>query len=339
MKAVVLEGKESVRVGEFKDPVLEKGSVKVEIAYCGLCGTDVHKFQGKGGSRPVTYPVPLGHEASGVVCEVGEDVTEYKVGDRVTIDPNWSCGHCYYCKEGITHMCENSRGVSKGLAEYVCAPQENIYKIPDEVTLKEAALTEPLSCCLHGMDLLDVKLGDTVAIIGMGSIGSIVLELCKKASAGDIIVIEANEEKREKAMAMGTTLFVNPLKENVMEKIEQAGIKNVNRVMECVGINDTIETALQIAGKKAIVVLFGLPDPKKDVPIKMRSILQREIEIRTSFLNPNTTERAIHILKNKDLDLSQIVSMEMPMENVPEELKSQEYMRNGKVIVKIKGES
>ena len=185
MKAAVLLGVKNLKITDFNEPPLLDNGVKVAVAYCGLCGTDFHKFMGKAGSRPVVYPVPLGHEISGVVVEVGKSVTEFKKGDRVTVDPNWSCGNCYYCKNGKRHLCSNSKGVVKGLAEYICPPKENVYLIPDSLSLLDASLTEPLSCCLHGVDLLDIKSGETVAVIGCGAIGALIMQILK-ASAGDL---------------------------------------------------------------------------------------------------------------------------------------------------------
>ena len=145
MKAVVLYGKEDVRLTDFPTPELKPGMVKVAVAYCGICGSDFHKVEGKQNTHAIHYPVPLGHEVSGYVAEVGEGVTNFKVGDRVTVDPNWSCGKCRSCKAGKRSFCENSRGVGKGLAEFVVAPVENVYRIPDSLSLRTAALCEPVA--------------------------------------------------------------------------------------------------------------------------------------------------------------------------------------------------
>ena len=207
MRAAVYFGRHDVRITDFQEPPLTDTGVKVAVSYCGLCGTDLHKYDGLGGSRPVIPPVVLGHEASGIVVETGRDVRDFHIGDRVCVDPNWSCGHCTYCQAGMPHMCENSRGVVKGFAEYICPPQENVYPIPDTLSLKHAALTEPLSCCLHGMDLLDVHMGDHVLIVGMGAIGSMMVQLCRLAGAAQIVVIEPQSEKKELAEALALPCF------------------------------------------------------------------------------------------------------------------------------------
>lgn len=334
MIAGVLQAPGKVEITEFPEPPMNEDCVKVAVAWCGLCGTDFHKFAGKAGSRPVTYPVPLGHEISGIVAEVGAKVTNFKVGDRVTVDPNWSCGHCYYCQGGKRHLCENSRGVVKGMATYICPPVENVYHIPDSLSLREAALTEPLGCCLHGVDLLDIKLGETVAIVGMGAIGSLMLQLCAHSAAAKIVIVEPEESKREAAMEMGATLFVNPTKENSADAIRAAGIR-VDKVLECGGIPATIETALDIAGRGATVVLFGVASPEARVAFKPYEAFTKELVIKTSYINPGTTQRAIDLLASGAIDTARAISKQLELEDLPEEMATRRWSRLGKVVVRV----
>lgn len=335
MKAGVYYGVEDFRVADFPEFPLEKDGVKIAVKYCGICGTDVHKFYGKAGSHPVIPPIPLGHEISGVVQAVGEEVTNFKKGDRVVVDPNWSCGVCSFCKNGMPHMCVKGKGVVKGMAQYVCPPQKNVYHIPDELSLKEAALAEPLSCCIHGMNLLDVKLGDTVAIIGMGTIGSIMVKLSSLAGAAQVIVIETVEEKREFAKELGATLFIDPAKEDAKQVIADAGIENVDKVMECVGNKITVESALDLAGKCATVVLFGLTDENQSINFYPYQAFQKELTIKASYVNPNTMDHAIKIMSGGKFPTEKFISEEISLEEVEQELKTQTYAKYGKVMVKI----
>lgn len=334
MKAAVLRGPKDVRVEEFPEPPMNENCVKIAVAYCGLCGTDFHKFSGKSGSRPVTYPVPLGHEASGVVVEVGKDVTQFKVGDRVTVDPNWSCGKCHWCHKGKRHLCRNSKGVVKGMAEFICPPEENVYHIPDSLSLRDAALTEPLSCCLHGIELLDVKMGDVVVIIGMGAIGLMMLQLCLKASAGKIIVVEPIEEKRETALKMGASLFINPQTEDVAKVIKENGITCVDKVLECVGLVPTAQLALEVADPGATVVLFGVSDNGAILPVDLYKAFTKELTIKTSYVNPGTMPAAIDLLEKKAIETDSFIQ-EIAIEQLPEELKTKQFTKKGKVVVRI----
>lgn len=331
MKAVVLYGPRDVNVGELPNPTLGAGDVRVKVAYCGICGSDFHKVAGKKNTRPIKYPVALGHEMSGVVAEVGENVREFKAGDRVTIDPNWSCGKCRYCKAGKTSFCENSRGVVKGMAEYVISPEENVYHLPESLPLRSAALTEPLACCLRGMDLLDVKQGETVALIGFGAIGAIMLQLIRNAGAGEIAVIEYNEERSSLAKELGADIF---LSSKDMEAIEKyASERIVDKVIECVGHSEVHETALKIAGRGATVVMFGVADSATQTPVSFYDAFSKELTIKTSYINPHTTDRAIRLLASGAINVEKTLAADITMEEAVEEFREPKYSRRGKVLV------
>ena len=337
MKATVLFGPKDLRVTDFNEPPLLDNGVKVAVAYCGLCGTDFHKFLGKAGSRPVVYPVPLGHEISGVVVEVGKNVTEFKKGDRVTVDPNWSCGNCYYCKNGKRHLCSNSKGVVKGLAEYICPPKENVYLLPDSLSLKDGALTEPLSCCLHGVDLLDVKSGETVAVIGSGAIGALMVQILKSTGAGKIIVFDVNDKKRDIALDLGAYAFINPATDSVEESVKNLGIECIDKVIECGGIPATASLALSVAGRGATVVLFGVSDSEAVLPIKWYDAFTKELVIKTSYINPNTTARAIAMLEHGVINASKAISAVIDMNDVEKEISTRALSSQGKVLVQVNG--
>lgn len=333
MKAIILHGKENISLGEFPTPVLHAGEVKVAVEYCGICGSDYHKYAGKANTHPIKYPVPLGHEISGIVAEVGEGVTQVKVGDRVTVDPNWSCGKCYFCQNGQPSFCENARGVVKGMAEFVVSPVENVYPLPEKLDMQIAALAEPLSCCIHGTDLLGVKHGESVALVGFGAIGAMMLELIKNSGAGEITVIETNEEKRDLAFEMGATRFISPLDEEAVNALAATG--RVNKVIECVGNKYAEATALKVAGKGATVVFFGVADAAETMPFSAYDAFAKELTVKTSFVNPYTTKRAIDMLASGALDTSKLISKVLTMEEALEELRHPNYSRRGKVLVKI----
>lgn len=333
MKAVVLYGPKQVDCGELPALPLKYGEVRTKVAYCGICGSDFHKVEGKQNTRAITYPVALGHEMSGVIAEVGEGVTDFRVGDRVTVDPNWSCGKCYYCKIGRTSLCQNSRGVVKGMAESVVSPQENVYHLPDKLSLRHAALTEPVACCLRGLDLLDMRAGERVALVGFGAIGAIMLDLLKNSGAGEIAVIEYNEARRPLAMEMGATVFFNS--EDKEAIAEYARENPIDRVIECVGKSSAQQTALDIAGRGATVVMFGVSDAAERLSLSMYDAFVKELTIRTSFVNPHTTERAVRLLASGVIDAERIISKVISMEEAVEEFRTPKYSRLGKVLVKV----
>lgn len=333
MKAVVLYGPGNVAVGDLPIKELGAGEVRVKVAYCGICGSDHHKVEGKKNTRKVTYPVALGHEISGTVEAVGEGVTEFKAGDRVTVDPNWGCGKCEFCKRGQRSYCQNSRGVVKGMAEYINAPVENVYALPDALSLRDAALAEPVSCCLRGADLLGVRHGERVCLVGLGAIGAIMIQLIKSAGAGEIIVIEYDESKESLAKELGADVFICSKDEAKIE--EYASKHNVDKVIECVGNTSAQLSALTVAGRGATVVMFGVADSAKTTPISLYDAFIKELTIKTSYVNPYTTERAIRVLSSGMLDTSKIIYRELTMEEAAEEFMSPKLSRFGKLLVKI----
>lgn len=333
MKAVVLYGPKQVGLGELPSAAPSAGEVRVRVAYCGICGSDFHKVEGKKNTRQVRYPVALGHEISGVIAEVGEGVSDLRVGDRVTVDPNWSCGYCYYCRTGRSSLCENSRGVVKGMAEYVTAPRENVYRLPETVSLRDAALAEPISCCLRGLDLLGLRAGERVALVGFGAIGAIMLSLLRRAGAGEIAVIEYNEERRALAMEMGATVFFSSSEGEKMTEYAQS--HPIDRVMECVGRASAQETALRVAGKGATVVMFGVSDSAERLSVSLYDAFVKELTIRTSFINPHTTERALSLLAVGAVDTERVIGSVISMEEAVEEFRAPKHSKRGKALVRI----
>lgn len=332
MKAGFYLGNHTYEVKEIKDRKPVDHEVKIEVAWCGLCGTDIHKFEGKNGASVVVPPIILGHECSGIVTEVGENCENFKPGDRVACDPSWGCGRCEWCKKGYQNFCIHRHGVAKGFAEYVYSPEENVYKIDHSLDLEDAAFTEPLSCVLHGMDLLNIESGSNIVMYGMGSIGSLMLQLLKLTAPKNLIVVEREENKQELAIELGAT------KACTDQEIEEIADKlNVDYVIECIGLKNTMEQAIHIAGKRAKVLLFGLGDPEENVSFNQFEAYTKELSIYTSYLNPHTSRKAISLLESGVIDTKKIISARLSLEEMGEELKTKKYSRKGKVMVSLSG--
>lgn len=338
MKAGVFYSKNDLRVEEIPKPSPKAGEVLIKVKACGICGTDVHIFKGDKGCFPTPSGTVLGHEFAGIVEAVGEGVKEIKVGDRVCVDPNKLCGDCYYCKSGIGHFCENmigiGTGVNGGFAEYCVVPQSQVYKIADSTSYEAAAMTEPTACCVHGIDMCNISCGDTVAIIGGGMIGMIMLQLAKLSGAGKLIMIEPVAEKREIAKKLGADLCIDPIGNDVKKVLCENGIKRISAVIECVGKTSTIEQAIAIAGEKSVVMMFGLTAPDDTINIKPFEIFKKEIELKSSFINPYTQKRALELIDNGKIDVSSIVYSCEPLEKLPEILADATLRAKGKFIIK-----
>lgn len=338
MKAAVYHGPGDLRVEEVPVRKLKDNEVKIQVKYCGICGTDIHIFHGDGGCCDVTPPLVPGHEFSGVVAEVGAGVKTVKVGDRVTGDPNDMCGECYFCKNGMQHFCKNNIGIGTtvdgGVAEYVIMREKQVYKVSDELSFIEAAMAEPISCCLHGIDLCNIKAGDTVLVMGGGPIGMIMMQLAKNAGASKVIMSEPVEEKREQALKLGATKTIDPLHEDV-EAVLAEYCENVNVVIECVGNVHTQADAVRFAGKGATIMYFGLAAPEESFPIRPDDIFKKELHITSSYINPYSFERAIQILESGTVELESLITNVVPLDDIADVFTKPEYRRTGKVMIQI----
>ncbi|WP_346706656.1 zinc-dependent alcohol dehydrogenase family protein [Merdimonas faecis] len=338
MKAAVYHGPGDLRVEEVPVRKLKDNEVKIQVKYCGICGTDIHIFHGDGGCCDVTPPLVPGHEFSGVVAEVGAGVKTVKVGDRVTGDPNDMCGECYFCKNGMQHFCKNNIGIGTtvdgGFAEYVIMREKQVYKVSDDLSFIEAAMTEPISCCLHGIDLCNIKAGDTVLVIGGGPIGMIMMQLAKNAGASKVIMSEPVEEKREQVLKLGATKTIDPLHEDV-EAVLAEYCENVNVVIECVGNVHTQADAVRFAGRGATIMYFGLAAPEESFPIRPDDIFKKELHITSSYINPYSFERAIQILESGTVELESLITNVVPLDDIADVFTKPEYRRTGKVMIQI----
>ncbi len=337
MKSAVFYGKHDMRVEESPMPKVGAEDVLIQVKACGICGTDVHIYEGDKGAAEVTPPTILGHEFSGVVAEVGSAVTNVKVGDRVCIDPNCYCGTCDFCRNGIAHYCTDMIGygttVNGGFAEYCSVNQRQVYKLGDHTTFEQGAMTEPVACCLHGMDMCNIHPGSSVVIIGGGMIGLLMLQLARLAGAARTALLEPVASKREVAKKLGADICIDPIRDNVKAALASAGMTWVNTVIECVGRTSTIEQAIDIVGNKGTVMMFGLTKPDDTISLKPFEVFQKEIELKASYINPYTQKRALELIDSGRLDVSSMVYAVESLDNLAEILAKPELRANGKYII------
>lgn len=339
MKGALFYGQEDLRIEEIQMPKTTAGNVLIKIHACGICGTDMHIFDGDEGAAPTPKGTVLGHEFSGEIVEAGEGVSKFKVGDRVCVDPNQLCGECEYCLGGIGHFCENITGigttVNGGFAEYVSVPASQAYKFSEDLDYEQAAMTEPVACCLHGIDMCDISCGDTVAVIGGGMIGLIMLQLAKIKGAARLIMIEPIEEKRNEAKRLGADITIDPFSEDTEKILKKKGIDRINTVIECVGRPQTMEQAISIAGKKSTVMLFGLTKPDDTISVKPFELFKKEIVLKASYINPYTQKRALSLIESGKIDVKSMIYKKIPLDELPKVLADKKNRCLGKYIVKV----
>ena len=272
MKSAVFYGKHDLRVEESAKPAVGKRDVLINVKACGVCGTDVHIYEGDKGAADVTPPTILGHEFAGVVEAVGSDVAGFKPGDRVCIDPNHPCGCCEPCRDGINHYCEHMTGygttVNGGFAEYCSVDMQQVYKLGDHTSFEQGAMTEPVACCLHGIDMCNIKPGSTVVVIGGGMIGLLMMQLAKNAGATKVVLLEPGLTKPDETITVKpfevfqkelvlTSSYINPYTQRRALELIDSGRLDVSSMVAKVASLDELgailsDPALRAMGKYII---------------------------------------------------------------------------------------
>ena len=337
MKAAVYHGVKSLSIDELPIPEPGADQVLVRVKACGVCGTDLHIFDGAKGAAECTPPTVLGHEFSGEIVKLGSHVDNWKVGDRVAIDPNNTCGECKWCLSGKAHFCSNMIGTGTtsdgGFAEYCVVHKRQLNRLSDQLSFEEGAMAEPVSCCLHGMDLTQVQQGDNVLIVGGGPIGQIMLRLCVLAGAAEIAVLDFVPEKLEAALAHGATCVANPQNPEDQAMLETRYPDQFDKVFDCVGNIASIKMALSWCGKQSTLMIFGLAGPDDVLDIKPFELFAKEITIKSSYINPYTIGRAVNLLNSGRLDVSDLIGTRIPLAEADKVFTDRSYFKSGKVVV------
>ena len=338
MKAAVFTGVGTFEIQERPIPEIGPEDALVKVAACGVCGTDVHIYHGDPASAPVKPPVVLGHEFSGIVEKIGSRVTRIHPGDPVTVDPNIYCGQCEYCRAGRKQLCENlfAIGVNRdgGFAEYCTVPESQCFQLDRGTDLLYGAMTEPLACCIHGMDRLPLRSGETVCIIGGGAIGLMMLQLARLKGAATIIVSEPAAGRRAVAEQLGADFTINPIEEKVGEKVRDlTRSRGADIVIECAGNPTAVRQSLEAAGPGASVLLFSVPMPGSELGLSLEAVYQKELTILGSRINPDTHSRAAALINRGLIRLDPIITHRYPIEKMDEAVRMQMSQESLKVVV------
>jgi L-iditol 2-dehydrogenase len=313
-KSVVWDGDQGVDLEPREVPEPGQGELKVRVEASGLCGTDLHIASGE--YPPARPGVTLGHEFSGTVVEVGEGVDAFAEGDRIVVDPNIPCRVCRYCHDGRPHLCENPEAIgvtrSGGLADFALLPAPQAYRVPDGLPSEAAALTEPLACALHAVDLGVLRPGERALVLGAGPIGILCSMLLVAAGASEVLVSEPNPDRRGRIRRLGA----EPLDpESVSEAI-------ADKVFECVGRPETMRAAVEATRPGGTVMWVGVAPPDAEVAVKPYDVFSRELTIRGSYTNPYVMDRALSLLASGRLDWQAVVTHRFALEDFGEAWKA-----------------
>ncbi len=319
MRALELTAYNRLEVKEVPKPVPAADEILIAVAACGICGSDVHGFDGSTGRR--IPPIVMGHEAAGTVAGVGPAVRGFEVGDRVTFDSTVYCGECAYCRKGEVNLCNRRQviGVSCGefrregaFAEYLTVPERIAYKLPESFSFAEAAMLEAVSVALHGVAVSEMKGGETVLVIGAGMIGLLLLQAARAAGAARVFVADVDATRLELAKRLGADLVVMGSGELLREEmLRQTGGDGVDVVLEAVGREETIAGAIDCVRKGGTVALVGNISPQVQMPLQ--KVVSRQIRLQGSCASAGEYPQAIELIASGKIRVDVLITAVAPL--------------------------
>ncbi|MDR7544146.1 MAG: alcohol dehydrogenase catalytic domain-containing protein [Armatimonadota bacterium] len=348
MQAARLFGTRDMRVVQVNRPHPARGEVVVRVAYAGICGTDLEIYTGR---MPfvrmgwVPLPQTLGHEWSGIVDEVGEGVTEFAPGDRVTGDVTISCRMCEYCKAGRYNICPNRRSVGiirkdGAFAEFLVMPIHHVYKLPEGLSLEDAAVTEPASCALHAVQRLGPDPGDRIVVIGDGTLGLLALQAARAVGAGRVVLIGSHDEKLAIARQLGAYATVNRHRDDVVQApLDLLGGK-VEGVIEASGNAAAFGSALRLlrpGGRMVIISIYHEPVSSADLAF----VATNEIVLSGTLAGPNVFPGLLRLMAEGAIRTRPLITQRLPLAQVPDAFQKIESRSelSVKTMVTIRGEA
>ncbi len=314
MKAAIIEAPGEIRVGTVPDPTPARGEVVVEVAACGVCGTDLHIADGE--LPAVRYPVVPGHELAGEVVAVGPGVVDLAEGDRVAVDPSLYCGHCRFCRVGRGNLCENWNAIGVtvpgGSAEYLAVPAGNAYVLPESLSYRRAALIEPLSCAVHGMHVLSPRMGDTFLIVGAGTMGLMLLQLALHGNASTVAVADLSEERLGRARRLGASSVTTDM--SSLREVEDLGF---DCVIDATGVPRAIEGAFDMVKRGGKLLVFGVAPAEAQVSIPPFRIYNDEITVLGSMAILHSYAPAVDLMVSGAFDAEGLLTETMTLGTYP----------------------
>jgi L-iditol 2-dehydrogenase len=323
MKALLLTEYKSLEVVDFPKPEVAPHEVLVRVGACGICGSDVHGYDGSTGRR--IPPLVMGHEAAGVIEEVGAEVRGFEPGDRVTFDSTVYCGTCEYCRAGRVNLCNNRQvlGVSCGeyrrhgaFAEFVAVPSRIVYKLPAGLPLEHAALIEAVSVAVHAVKRSPPSPSDDVLVVGSGMIGLLVIQVLRHAGCQRLIAIDVDDGRLQLARKLGATDTVNAKSEDAVARVMHlTDGRGVAAAWEAVGTSGTVQTAIQCVRKGGSVTLVGNLAPQIDIPLQ--AVVTRELTLYGSCASSGEYPECIELMASGAVDVTPLISAEIALDEAP----------------------
>lgn len=320
-RAVYMTGLNKMEIREVEVPKIKENEVLVKLEYVGICGSDVHYLEhGAIGDFVVNGDFILGHECAGEIVEVGSKVTDLQIGDKVALEPGCTCGQCEFCKSGKYNLCPDVEFLATPpyhgcLENYIAFPANMCFKLPENITTKEGALVEPLAVGMHAAAQGNVKLGDSVVILGAGCIGLVTLLACKAYGATDITVVDVMQKRLDYAMKLGATRVINAREVDTVKAMEEiTNGKGTDVVIETAGSKITYQQTAYLVKRGGTIVLVGMA-PEDIIEYNFAKILAKEAMINSVFRYRNIYPKAINAIAKGIIDVSGIVTHEFDFED------------------------
>lgn len=319
MKALILKEYNTFVYEDVPMPQLGAQDVMVQVKACGICGSDVHGMDGSTGRR--IPPLIMGHEASGVIVRVGQDVTDWAQGDRVTFDSTVYPLDDWYTRQGLYNLSDNRQvlGVScddyrrhGAFAEYVSVPQHILYRLPDSVSFDQAAMVEPISISLHALNLTSLGLHDTAMVVGSGMIGLFMVQIVRAAGCSQVIAVDLEDHKLELAKRLGATTVLNPRRDDIPSVVR--GLtegRGADVAFEAVGITATVKTAVESVRKGGTVTLIGNIAPSIELPLQW--VVTRQIRLQGSCGIRGEYPAALSMIEKGIIHVDDLISATSPL--------------------------
>lgn len=333
MKAAVFHGQKDIRLEEVPEPEVREGNIKVKVDWCGICGTDLHEYLAgpifippTGSPHPLTgdtLPLTLGHEFAGEVVEVGDGSAEVNTGDRVAIEPVFRCGECAACQRGATNLCSKLgfyglMGGGGGLSEFAVVPSYMIHRLPEGLTTEQGALAEPIAVGLRAVRRAGFEEGQSAVVFGAGPIGAVTVQCLKAMGAGQIMVAEVSETRKEKAREIGADVVIDPTEEDVVERVsELTDGEGAEHSFDAAGIQQTLQTAMHSTRKGGTVTIISIWEGP--VELNPNDIVMSELNVGgTICYTPEDFADTIAMLKDGSIETEGIITERIPLSDVVE---------------------
>jgi L-iditol 2-dehydrogenase len=319
MQALLLTEYRHLEIAEMPTPAPGPGELLIRVRACGICGSDIHGYDGSTGRR--IPPLVMGHEAAGTVAGVGAGVVGFREGDRVTFDSTVYCGACFFCRRGDVNLCDNRQvlGVSCGdyrrhgaFAEYVAAPAHICYQLPEALPFEHAAMIEAVSVAVHATNLTPIRLGDSAVVVGAGMIGLLAIQALKRAGCGRIIAVDLEANRLSLALQLGATDAVNARQEDPVEFVRACtGGRGADVAMEVVGASDPVRTAVSALRKGGALTLVGNLAPQIDFPLQ--AVVTRQIRVTGSCASCGEYPQCLEMLASGAIQVDPLISAKAPL--------------------------